>query len=71
MCSDSFECKSGLCTTSGGSGTTCAASTGGGSQCFYSSGCAAGGEGRPSVVTLLLFAGFIAVAIARARRRRS
>jgi hypothetical protein len=70
VCSDAFECKSGLCSTSGGSGTTCAAPTGGG-QCFYSSGCAAAGEGRPSVFTLLLFAAFIAVALVRARRSRA
>lgn len=67
-CSDPFDCKSGDCSTSGGSGLTCAAPTPS-NQCFYSSGCAAAGEGRPSLAMLLLFAGFAGVALARARRR--
>ena len=66
-CSDASECQSGVCSGSGGSGKTCAEPAG--RQCFYASGCAAAGDNRPSVPTLLLFVAFAGVALVRTRRQ--
>jgi hypothetical protein len=66
-CSDASECQSGVCSGSEGSGKTCAEPAG--NQCFYASGCAAAGDNRLSVPTLLLFVAFAAVALARTRRQ--
>lgn len=70
-CGDNLQCKSLNCSSSGGSGMTCQASTAPPpAMCFYqSSGCSAAG-GRPGAGTLILFAAFAAVALARARRAR-
>jgi hypothetical protein len=67
-CTDSLQCTSLNCSSSGGSGMTCQAATSPPpTQCFYQSGCSEAG-GRPGPETLLLFAVFAAVALARARR---
>jgi hypothetical protein len=69
-CGDNLQCKSLNCSSSGGSGMTCQASTAPPpTQCFYQSGCSEAG-GRPGPGTLVLFAVFAAVALARARRAR-
>jgi hypothetical protein len=69
-CADDLQCTSLNCSSSGGSGMTCqAATTPPGAMCFYSSGCSEAG-GRPGPGTLLLFAGFAAVAFLRAGRAR-
>ncbi len=70
VCSDAFECKSGACSSSGGSGKTCAP-TGGmsGGMCFYSSGCSIAG-GRPGPGAALGLAALLGIAVARGRRRR-
>ena len=65
-CTDGIQCKSGNCTTSGGSGMTCAPATG--AMCFYGSGCSAGGDGRPGPVTILLLVAFVGVTLLRTRR---
>jgi MYXO-CTERM domain-containing protein len=69
VCTGGAQCKSGNCTTSGGSGMTCAAATG--AMCFYGSGCSAGGDGRPGPVTVLLLAAFVAVTLLRTRRQKN
>jgi uncharacterized protein (TIGR03382 family) len=68
-CLDDVQCQSLNCTSGGGSGMTCQAPTSATSMCFYQSGCSAAG-GRPGPGTLVLFAIFAAVALARARRAR-
>ena len=69
-CADDLQCTSLNCSSSGGSGMTCqAATTPPAAMCFYSSGCSAAG-GRPGAGTLLLFAGFAAIAFLRAGRAR-
>ena len=69
-CADDLQCTSLNCSSSGGSGMTCAAATTPPApMCFYSSGCSEAG-GRPGPGTLLLFAGFAAVAFLRAGRAR-
>ena len=69
-CADDLQCTSLNCSTSGGSAMTCAAATTPpAAMCFYASGCSAAG-GRPGAGTLLLFAGFAAVAFLRAGRAR-
>jgi hypothetical protein len=69
-CSDNLQCTTLNCSSSGGSGMTCQASTAPPpTQCFYQSGCSEAG-GRPGPGTLVLFAVFAAVALARARRAR-
>jgi hypothetical protein len=69
-CADDLQCTSLNCSTSGGSAMTCAAATTPPpAMCFYASGCSAAG-GRPGAGTLLLFAGFAAVALLRAGRAR-
>jgi hypothetical protein len=69
-CADDLQCTSLNCSSSGGSGMTCAAATAPpAAMCFYGSGCSEAG-GRPGTGTLLLFAGFAAVAFLRAGRGR-
>jgi hypothetical protein len=69
-CADDLQCTSLNCSSGGGSGMTCAAATTPPpAMCFYSSGCSAAG-GRPGPGTLLLFAGFAAIAFLRAGRAR-
>jgi hypothetical protein len=69
-CADDLQCTSLNCTSSGGSGMMCAAATTPPpAMCFYSSGCSEAG-GRPGAGTLLLFAGFAAIAFLRAGRAR-
>lgn len=68
-CLDDLQCQSLNCTSGGGSGMTCQPSTSTKPMCFYQSGCSAAG-GRPGAGTLVLFAVFAAVALARARRAR-
>ncbi|HLK89917.1 MAG TPA: hypothetical protein VKZ18_08485, partial [Polyangia bacterium] len=68
-CLDDVQCQSLNCTSSGGSGMTCQAPATPPSMCFYQSGCSAAG-GRPGPGTLVLFAVFVAVALARAGRAR-
>ena len=69
-CADDLQCTSLNCSSSGGSGMTCqAATTPPAAMCFYSSGCSEAG-GRPGPGTLLLFAGFAAIAFLRAGRAR-
>jgi len=70
VCADDLQCSSLNCSSSGGSGMRCAAAaTPPAAMCFYSSGCSAAG-GRPGPGTLLLFAGFAAIAFLRAGRAR-
>jgi hypothetical protein len=72
VCMDDLQCTTLNCTSSGGSGMTCAAATvtdPPAAMCFYQSGCSEAG-GRPGPGTLLLFAGFAAVALVRAGRAR-
>ena len=66
VCTRAIECKSGVCSSSGGSGMTCVAKTG--PMCFYGSGCSAAG-GPPGAASLLLLAGFGLLVARRARRR--
>ncbi len=68
-CTDDVQCTSLTCSSSGGSGMTCQAPATPPSMCFYQSGCSAAG-GRPGPGTLVLFAVFVAVALARAGRTR-
>jgi hypothetical protein len=69
-CLDDYQCTSLNCSSSGGSGMTCqAATTPPPAMCFYQSGCSTAG-GRPGPGTLVLFAAFAAVALARAGRAR-
>ena len=69
-CADDLQCTSLNCSTGGGSAMTCAAARRRRrAMCFYASGCSAAG-GRPGAGTLLLFAGFAAVAFLRAGRAR-
>ena len=69
-CADDLQCTSLNCSSSGGSGMMCAAATTPpAAMCFYSSGCSEAG-GRPGAGTLLLFAGFAAIALLRAGRAR-
>lgn len=69
-CTDDLQCQSLNCTSSGGSGMTCqSATTPPPAMCFYESGCSEAG-GRPGAGTLLLFAGFAAIAFLRTGRAR-
>jgi hypothetical protein len=72
VCMDDLQCTTLNCTSSGGSGMSCAAATATdppAAMCFYQSGCSEAG-GRPGPGTLLLFAGFAAIAFLRAGRAR-
>ncbi len=67
-CTSGAQCRSGLCTSSGGA-MTCAPLT---NACFYGSGCSTVG-GPPGVVSLVLLTGLATIVAARnkrARRRR-
>jgi hypothetical protein len=66
-CTDAYQCSSGICSSSGGSGMTCVADTS--AKCFYSSGCSVAG-GAPGMVALMLFGGLAAITVARKRRSR-
>jgi hypothetical protein len=69
-CTDDLQCTTLHCTSSGGPGMTCAAATTPpAAMCFYQSGCSEAG-GRPGPGTLILFAGFAAIAFLRAGRAR-
>jgi uncharacterized protein (TIGR03382 family) len=69
-CSDPYECKSGICNSSGGSGMTCVADTN--AKCFYSNtGCSAAGNGTPGLATILLLAGLVGFATSRRARARN
>jgi hypothetical protein len=66
-CTDPYQCASGVCSSSGGSGMTCQPDTS--AKCFYASGCAVAG-GSPGLVAFVIFTAFAALTINRRRRPR-